>query len=838
MRLLLRASRRYYLRHPWQLGLAITGIALGVAVLVAVQIASESAQRAFRLSMDEVTGTATHRIVGTGAGLDEGLYTSLRLAGYRSIAPVVETWGRAGDETLHVLGIDPFAESGFRGHLTDVRGDDSGTLMAQAATAYLAAPTARRLGIGIGDTLGLSIGGRGHDVRVIGLLEGDEEAAIEGLLVADIATAQELAGSAGRLGWIDVRAPADDDAWLDALTARLPPSAGIVPAESRSRALSEMSRAFHTNLTAMSLLALLVGMFLIYNTMSFAVVQRRAHIACARLVGATRGEVLAAVLVEALAIGAAATTLGLLAGVVLAEGLLTLVTRTLNDLYFTLTVGEARIPGTALLAGAALGMFGTLSAAFAPAREASTISPRAGLARSSIEARSRAAMPRLALTGIATLLVALAVLAASQRSLLAGFVGIFLVILGVTFLSPMVTVAISRLADRALASTVGVPARLAIRGIADSLSRTGVALAALMLAVATVIGVGLMISSFRAAVAEWLESALQADIFVTARTADPGDATLDPALVARLVALPEVAGHSLGRTVHIESGAGLTEVFVLGLSPGLVPQYPLIDGDASAIWGRFARGEAIVVSEPFAWHRGIAAGDELEVRTDRGPATFRVAGVFRDYTTGNGRVLMPRVLYERWFDDRAIAGLGLYLMPGADLGYALTTVRAAAAGANGAPVEARSNQALRALSMEVFDRTFTITEVLRLLAVAVAVIGIVSALMALQLERAAELGALRAIGLTPGNVFAMVSMQTACMGAIAGLIALPTGWLLAQILIHVINVRSFGWSMPALAPPEVLAGGFLLAVGSSVAAGLYPAWRMSRTSPAAALRNE
>src|SRR5690606_37358991 len=155
-------------------------------------------------------------------------------------------------------------------------------------------------------------------------------------------------------------------------------------------------------------------------------------------------------------IGAAATTLGLLAGVVLAEGLLTLVTRTLNDLYFTLTVGEARIPGTALLAGAALGMFGTLSAAFAPAREASTISPRAGLARSSIEARSRAAMPRLALTGIATLLVALAVLAASQRSLLAGFVGIFLVILGVTFLSPMVTVAISRLADRALASTVGV----------------------------------------------------------------------------------------------------------------------------------------------------------------------------------------------------------------------------------------------------------------------------------------------------------------------------------------------------------------------------------------------
>lgn len=845
MRLLLRASLHYYLHHPWQLVIAVFGVALGVAVVAAVEVASGSAQRAFQLSMDTVTCEATHQIVGATAGLDEGIYRRLRLAGIRETAPLVEAYGVARGETLHLLGVDPFAEGPFRGHLERVQGDGSGTLIARPGSAYLAAPTAARLGVGAGDTLEFELGGRTHRLAILGVIDAGDggAAAIDGLLLTDIATAQELTGMEGHLSWIDVRLPpgAEGEARLRAIEALLPPSAALLPAESRTLALRQMSGAFHTNLRAMSLLALVVGMFLIYNTMSFAVVQRRSHIACQRLIGVTRGEVLRVVLAEALLIGAAATLLGLGAGIALGQALLVLVAQTVNDLYFVLAVTELRVTPELLLRGALLGLAATLAAALVPALEAASVAPRAALHRSVIEAKSRVLMPRLAAAGAGAAVFALVLLGGSERSLAAGFAGLFLVILGMAFLTPLCAAVLARGAEALLAPAAGVAGRLAVRGITASLSRTGVALAALMLAVATTVGVGLMIESFRGTVAQWLEASLQADIYVSA----PGFGSrrsagaLDDALIERVLAVPGVAAHSTGRTLSLESADGFVQIFVLGLSPGLTPRYPLKSGTPAEVWARFRAGEGVVISEPFAFHHRLSAGDSLTLRTDRGARRFPIAGIYYDYSTGQGQVLVPRALYERWFDDHGIAGLGLYLAAGAGLDEALRAVRAAvAAGEDARAVQVRSNSELRRLSLDVFDRTFTITEVLRLLAIAVAVAGILGAMMALQLERGAELAVLRALGLTPGQVFGTVALQTGIMGAIAGLIALPTGLALAVLLIEVINVRSFGWSMELLVRPGVLLSGLGAAIAAALIAGLYPAWKMSRVSPAAALRDE
>lgn len=842
VKLLIRGAIRHLLQRPWQSILAVTGIALGVAVAVAVEIANDNALRAYRLSMDSLTGRATHQIIGGPAGLDERVYTRLRLNGLRAIAPLIEAYGTSGSETLHLLGIDPFADGAFRAYLGPGAAPDIGALIATPNTALLAQPTAERLALAAGDDLELSLGGRRHTLRLLGLIDAgaDSRAAIDGLLVVDIATAQEITAMHGRLSWIDARLTLDGMP-EDTVRRLLPPQAELVPADSRTRATEQMSRAFHTNLTAMSLLALVVGMFLIYNTMSFTVVQRRPQIAVQRLVGVTRGEVLGVTLIEALAMGAVATVLGSGLGVALAQGLLELVTRTLNDHYFVVTVSTLRLSSATFVKAALLGLGATTAAALAPALEAALTPPRTALSRSVLEAKSHMLMPRLALAGAGALAASIALLLLPWHSLTAGFASLSLVIIGMSFVTPLLAAWCARLMNFLVFRRASIPLRLAVRGITDALSRTGVALAALMLAVAATVGVGLMIGSFRATVSDWLQATLQADVYVSAPSSGSRRTAghLEPALVDRILALPAIAQHTTGRRASLESEHGFTAVFVLEPAPGITPRYLLKSGAPERTWAAFLRGEAVLLSETVAWGRNLAAGDSITLRTDAGPRPFPVAGVYYDYSPGQGEVLMPRALYDRHFSDRAVSGLGLYLKPGVSQEAALQSIRAAIAQGDAAQiVNVRSNRELRVLSMAVFDRTFTITEVLRLLAVIVAVIGILGALMALQLERAAEIGVLRAIGFTPGQIRGLVLLQTGLTGLIAGLIALPTGLLLGGLLIHVINKRSFGWSMHTLVSPEVLLTGLATAVLAAVAAGIYPAWRMSRTAPAAALRQE
>ena len=380
---------------------------------------------------------------------------------------------------------------------------------------------------------------------------------------------------------------------------------------------------------------------------------------------------------------------------------------------------------------------------------------------------------------------------------------------------------------------------MAARGIAASLSRTAVAIAALMIAVATSIGVGLTIGSFREAVVRWLEGTLRADVYIAPPSliGNRPDATLDLDLVARLADTPGVAGSSTSRAVVAPSSDGPASVIALGLGRGRRPGFRFLGGvDPERAWTDFDAG-AVLLSEPFAYRRGIGWGGHVRLRTDRGERAFPVAGVFYDYGSSAGAVFMSRETYERHWDDRAVAGLALEAVPGADVDALVERLRAAAAG-SGQEVMIRSNRGLRDASLVIFDRTFAITSVLRILTLAVAFIGVLSALLALQLERGREIGVLRALGLTPRQVWGMVTAQTALMGAIAGLLAVPVGAMLASVLIFVVNRRSFGWTMPLEVAPGVLAQGLLLAVTAGLLAGLYPARTMARASPAEALRDE
>jgi len=833
------AGWRHLLRHRWQLALAVLGVALGVCVVVAVDLANSSAEQAFVLSMQDLSGRASDQIVGGSRGLDESIYVRLRAhAGVRRSAPVVEGYARSGNETLHLLGIDPFAEPPFRTHLAGVAGGTFRRLVAEPDTALLPRRTADRLGVEVGGTLAIEVAGRPRSLHVIGFLDGGPAA--DGVVLTDIATAQEQLGMLGRLSWIDLVLPQGEhgEALRERVRGLLPPGVALRPASARAGAMLQMTRAFRTNLTAMSLLALLVGAFLIYNTMTFAVVQRRALIAQLRVLGVTRREVFTAIVVEAAVIGVAGTLIGVAAGSLLAQGLLHLVTRTINDLYFVLTVSETQLSALPLWKGAALGVLGALGAAMVPAFEAAHTEPRAAMARSSLESATRSVSRRGAAFGIMLVGAAGVGMALPSTSLVGGFVVLFLLVIGMALMTPAVLAAAAVLLAPAGGGRFGPIPRLAVRGVAASLSRTGVAAAALMLAVATAVGVSVMIESFRSTVALWLESTLRADIYVSAPSdlATRTQASLDPSVVSAARTLDGVANVSSGRLATVPTGDGLARVLAIDPGAQTHPGVRLKSGDAQRGWEWYLQQQAVLVSESLAYQRGLVPGAKIPLLTDRGIESFEVAGVFYDYEAGPGKVLMPRRLFNRFWDDRSVGAVGLYLEEGESTDAVMARLRARLDG--GQHVLIRSNRDVRRVSLDIFDRTFTITAVLRILAVVVAVIGILSALMAVQLERVRELAMLRAAGVTPGELRAMVLLQTGFIGLAAGVLAIPAGTALAVMLIEVINTRSFGWSMQLLIPAAPLFYAVMLAVGAALLAGVYPAWKMARASPAEALREE
>jgi putative ABC transport system permease protein len=289
--------------------------------------------------------------------------------------------------------------------------------------------------------------------------------------------------------------------------------------------------------------------------------------------------------------------------------------------------------------------------------------------------------------------------------------------------------------------------------------------------------------------------------------------------------------------VVIASARGLTQLVVLDIGPRAYPAFRFKEGDPDAIWPAFQHGGAVIVSESYAYRHELHVGTRLSLRTDRGMQAFPVVGIYYAYASDQGVVTMSRETYEAFWEDRGVSGVGLYAHRDADLDMLRQSVlREAAAGPQRLDVE--SNREILELSLRIFDRTFVITDVLRLLAALVAFLGVLGALMALQLERVRELGVLRAMGLTPGQLWRLVTAQTGLMGLAAGLLAVPLGLALALVLILVINRRAFGWTLQVHIAPEILLQGILLAVTAAVLAGIYPALKMSRISAAEALRAE
>lgn len=849
LRILARSSWQFYRYHPAQLLLSILGIVLGVAIVTAVLITNNSSRKAFGLSTEALYGRTTHQLTGAN-GISQLAYVSLRKRfEYMRMAPVISGHAAIDEKVYTLLGLDPFAETGFNrtgAILASSKSGDGNTepvstgsdspmqALLRRDALIISQASAEQDELPIGEPLTLNISGKPFTAYLAATYQSDNPAATTGLMIGDIAFVQSLLSRGDMIDRVDLILT-DEQAL--ALDAALPDTLQLTQAASRTQTMQAMTRGFHINLTAMSLLALVVGAFLIHNTMTFAVVQRRELFAIKRITGITARTVLYSILLEAVVISTLASILGIALGYLLSSALVQLTTRTINDLYFVLHVQQIWFSPWLIVAGLVLGVGSSVLAASIAAFDAASTSPVQARQRSLIEERTHRALPLMAIAGVVIILVGLALSVLPVQSLIVGFVALMMIILGYGLLIPWAVFHLTRV-SRPLLETLGIGVSLAVGGIHRNISRTGLAIAALSIAVSATFGVDVMIGSFRSTVDNWLSTTLQSDIYVTAPSAvaTSSASMLAADSVQKAQAIAGVTSVSSGRSITTRTSVGSIDMLVLEPHGQSESGFELIDSLVDDPWPQWQGTQALMISEPLATKHNLLPGNTLDVFTESyGFSAFTISAVFRDYGSSHGKLLMARDVFDQYWDEPGIGSLGILVDPAADESQLIEILNQQLSTAE-QPLVIQSNTAIHRQSLIIFDRTFEVTRVLRWLTVGVAFVGIFSALLALHLERAREFAILRANGATRRRIMSIVLIQTVLMGLLAGVLALPLGWMMSEVLIKVINVRSFGWSMHSMMPVGSIPETFFLATLSAVLAGLYPAYRLSRRGIAAQLR--
>jgi len=820
-RLILRPLRRDLPRTL----LTVLAVALGVAVVVAIDLAGDAATGSFRSSMETLSGKTDLEILANG-GIDEtwiGVLDALPVNA--TFSPAIESQAfLPGVGSIPLYGVDLVAGARRR---PAGGSPGAGISKALAGRLHLTPPA----------SLSVEIGGRGQQLAIGNIVDaGPAE-----FLALDIADAQKALGRYGKLDRIDVTVgPSEDFARVEkAVRAALPAAYFVERPGVRNQENQRMLRAFRWNLRVLGYISLVVGAFLIYNTISVSVVRRRAEIGILRAVGARRGTVFGLFLAEALLLGVAGAALGVLLGRVLAGAVVGLIADTVNALYTSsrptpveLTAGEA---WAGILTGAVVAFL----AALKPAREAMEVAPTEAMSRGAHEHRARTHWRRSFAWSAA---FAAAAGAISQAPAwggfpIAGYVAALLAIAAAALASPAVVLAVNR-------ATRGVTRRraeslLAGRSLTASLSRTAVVVAALATAIAMMASVGIMVASFRETVALWLDAQLRADLYV--RPAIRSGAGQYPpmagAIPALLAAVPGVAAVDDFRATEFHFRG---ERATLGAgNMATVRRYGrlrfLAGEDRDAILSSLPGRDRAVVSEPFALKHRVHPGDRLTVPIGSRAVTLTVAGIYYDYSSSQGYVIVDRSTMLQYLPDLQPTNAAVYLAPGADADRVRREIQLRAAGYG---VAVARNSELRRTTMEIFDRTFAITWALEAVAILVAMLGAANSLLALVLDRRRELGLLRFLGASTGQVRGMILTEAAFLGLLASILGLALGMALSLLLIYVVNRQSFGWTIQFHLPGELLGGAVLLVWLVTVLAGLYPARVASRMNPIEVIQEE
>jgi putative ABC transport system permease protein len=863
--------------NPVRTFLTMAGVALGIAVVVAVQLANERAISSFNESVSLLNGTADIQIAANGQPLDENLIGRLGwlwdVGAMTAViegqavhlepgdGPLAETTPPFNRESLRLFGVDLLSDAPFRTYQPESSNQEQGAsqglgvdatreqfldLLVDPRAIIVPATLADEWNVDVGDRVDLLLANRAAEFTVHSVLRDEGAARAFGgrIVFMDIAAAQL---ALGRFGVVDrIEVVLDDPDAVETVMERIrvdvsPPVIAYRPEDTEDDT-ARMTRAFRYNLTALSYIALIVGMILVYNTMNIAVVRRHGEVGTMRTLGVSRKTIGALFLAESVFFGVIGGAAGVIAGEMLARISGALVSRTIALIYTGLpgdgtgTAADPFLYFQMVLLGAGLA---AVSGA-GPAIRAARVSP-VELMRGPVGTSHPVAAWTAA--GFLTLLPATLLSFAPPVSgfPFPGYAAGVLFILAFALLSPLMARTLVDNIAPVLRAAFPAEGRLAVETIRSRLPRVMVAVVSLAIAVAMLSSVAIMVASFRDTVVVWLDQTLRGDLYLrpAASGADGGRNTLAPEVIERLEELEGIAAIDRFRGVEIDYD-GFPAIMASGEFDVLARYSGLRwvdtpDSEAEGVVRRVTDEGQVVVSEPFSVRHGVTRGDSVVLPAPGGPRTFVVAAVFYDYSTEGGLVVMDRSVWIDSFGDDAVSNVAVYLESGADA----EAVRTAIAKEIG-NMEARiaTNGELRAQVFRVFDQTFEVTYALEAISLAVAVLGVATTLAALTLERRAELSMLRFIGASRRQIRAVIVMESGLIGLLGTLIGLMLGGILSMLLVYVINFQSFGWTIQFAVPGAFLLQAAVVVMTATLAAGFYPATLALRTSPIEGIRAE
>jgi len=843
-----RLILRPLLAQPSRALLTLVAVALGVAVVIAIDLAGFAAAGSFRSSMESLSGKAQWEIVGTGGIPEATLGKLATLPENASFEPRMEEFvtDEASGATATLIGLDLVANP-RRSTVTK----DSGSIdqLDDLRAAYVTPAFGRK----VGDLLPVIVQDRQETLKVAGIFQLDSDTSSQDrLIVVDIPVAQELTGRVGRLDRIEVSVPSFSQAsdagaalaeqeLLRVIEGELPAGTQVRPFGARTDANRRMLEAFRWNLRVLSGVALVVGAFLIYNTISVSVVRRRGEIGVLRALGVTRAGAQAIFLLEAATFGAIGGFIGSWLGYGMAHVAVQLLAATVSSLYVTSSPGEVLLSSGYLLVGVLLGCAVATVAALAPAREAGSIAPVEAMARGGRDYAVRVHTGRSAIWACLLLIVGagLCYLPPIQGTPVFGYVATLLLILGTALLAPAVLTLAHRLTEKRVQHVLGVEALLAARNIFGSLRRSTVLVAALATAVAMMASVGIMVGSFRQTVLVWMDNQIQADLYIRAAApAEPGvNPPIDPEVAARIRTLPMVAEIDRLRTYPLMlHGKPTTFSYADAAVMERRGRVSFLPGqNRESILEQMARGAYVVVSEPFSQKHGVSVGSRMELPLPDGDFPVTVIGVFNDYASERGTIYGDERVFAKHFTRENITGIAVYLKDGVDIEEGRLAVQQATANRR---VMISTNRSLRESAIRIFDQTFAITWALEGVAIFVAVLGMAGALLAMVMDRRRELSMLRFLGASQRQIQGLLYWEAALLGMLSNLLGLALGLALSLVLIYVINRQSFGWTFQFHWPGSLLLAAISLIYVCTLAAAWFPARAATRLNPIEVIHEE
>jgi putative ABC transport system permease protein len=805
------------------------GVACGVAAVVGMTLSAQTALKSFSKSIEFLKGKTTHSIQRPVGPIDERLLISLsRDPAVEWLSPVIDRQlSLTRGAQVRLLGIDPLLDRALRPEIAQVEGLGKKTEPMENLLSFLTDERTVFIDHTLKEERKISPEGTLETTKGTLWVKGSfPNPSGEPLMAMDIGHAQTLYQLQGLVDRVDLIL-SDEPGFV----ARWSKGFLIQSSRQRSETFSGMLRAFRLNLEALSLLALFVGVFLVYNTAMFTVISRRRDAGILRSLGATRLEIFLAFLSEILLLGLLGGALGGLIGYFLTKFLTGLIGSSISNLYFFLRPEPVAWSIWIPIIGILLGCSASLLGGMIPLIELIRTHPVQALSGRIASRSSGRRAKQAALTGLLTLLVSLLLFLLSNNHVYAGFAGVFGFVMGASLLTGIVLLTLHPFLKKGLKLLGGLPGKVASGTIRQNLGRTGVAVAAFMISLSMSIGLGAMIGSFRQSLIWWMETQIRGDLYIgkILEAEVPADFFEE---LQKIEGLGGVHPYRNVQTLYRNTSINISAVEARVLEK--YARFGWLKG-GNENWEPVKQG-GVIVSESFSRRFGVKSGDTVTLEGQQGPVEFKVGAIFYDYTTEHGLVMMDRSTYLKTFGDRTLNNIGIFIDSDNPRKAELLREVRKRAEARGLP--ALTGAQLRQEILGVFDTTFAITRSMRVIAILVAFFGIAGALLTLFIERSREFGIYRALGFSTHQVARMTLMEGLGMGLVSFFLSIAVGTVLAVLLIKVINLRSFNWTVfyyPSY-EPYLLTG--IIAIMASIGAACYPIWRVYRTYPQIQIREE